>query len=220
MFNAAFLQRCQQAFFLWLALALPAIAIAVQPDALARFGWRLDELSARPWMFLTAHFTHLNLRHLLGNLTAAFALCLIALQFAELGREATPARPLSLRLPLLVAFCALDAGLCTGWWNTHWYAGLSGLLYALFAALATWLATQPRARPWGIVLLLATAAKIAIDLHHGTGALTDTGIPLAPAAHLYGATAASLTMLAQMYWQAHRPARPQPDAYSAPRERP
>lgn len=212
MFNAAFLQRWQQAFFLWLVLALPAIAIALQDDALARFGWRLDELSTRPWMFVTAHFTHLNLRHLIGNLAAAFALCLIACQFAEQGREATPAHPLRLRLPLLAAFCALDAGLCTGWWNTHWYAGLSGLLYALFAALATWLAALPGARAWGIVLLLATAAKIAIDLHHGTGTPNANGIPLAPAAHLYGAAGASLTMLAQLYWQRRTATAPSTDA--------
>lgn len=195
----ALFTQLRQSTVLWLGFVLPSLLIALQPNALAQFGWQQTALSTRPWMLFTAHFTHLSFQHLAGNLAACFALCFIAVRLAQLIQP--PTLRLHLWPTIALSILTIDAGLYIGWWNMHWYAGLSGVLYGFFTALTIQLCLLPTSRAWGTILLLATAGKIILDLAHGTGAIGTLGIPVAPAAHLYGFLAALLSSLLQWLYQ-------------------
>lgn len=189
--------RLSPSLRLFVLLAAPCVVFALTADALAQFGWQRSELGQRPWMALSAHFVHLSTHHLLANLAALSVLCAID---SQINRScAQQGAPASATLASAVAAMVfIDAGLLAGWWNTHWYAGLSGVLYAVFSALALHLTLYlPTARAWGVVLLLATAIKIGLDLAAGTGTAGALGIPVAPAAHAYGYCAAFSVGLAR-----------------------
>ena len=127
------------------------------------------------WRLLSAHWVHLDARHLLVN---CVGLCLLWILYA---RELRPAHW------LLVAGCvtaAIDAGL---WWLdplVQWYLGLSGLLHGAWAAGALRQALRPGRLGWVMVVLLAL--KLLLEQRSGAS-LVVADMPVVTSAHLYGA---------------------------------
>lgn len=127
------------------------------------------------WRWLTAHFVHLGVRHVL--LDAAALLLLWSLYARELGAAGW----------LCVALCsmaAIDAGLW--WWasDVQWYAGISGLLHGLWlagAARSAW-----RREFLGLAMLAALLAKLSYEFYSASS-VALAGLPVVLAAHRFGA---------------------------------
>ena len=127
------------------------------------------------WRLFSAHAVHLDLRHLLFNLSGLILLWLLFARDFPAGRWL---------LILLASMLAVDAGL---WWGSPqvlWYVGASGALHGLWAAggFAQWRrVTSPTLLPLGALLL-----KLAIE-HWRNESVVAVGLPVVPQAHLYGA---------------------------------
>lgn len=168
---------------MFIAIALPCLMLAMWPEALATFGWHAADWADRPWTLLTAHLVHLDTRHLLANLAALAALLWVA---ASLRLSAAALRARDTIAMLGGAWVAVCAGLLSGIWEIGWYAGLSGLLYGLFAGLAFTLARRPGVGWLGLALLAGGLVKVVLDLRAGVGAVGGLGVALVPPAHVCG----------------------------------
>jgi rhomboid family GlyGly-CTERM serine protease len=167
-----------------LGIALAAGLFMFVPEELLRYE-RQEKFTAESWRLLTAHLVHLSTSHLFFNLAGLALIC-------ELFWKVLPVRHGV--AVLLVAACVIDLSL----WHFHpevqWYAGLSGVTHALWAACVTALISQSRTldkekhRLLGVVgaalLLLKIAAERMDILIPAAG--TD-GFPVIEVAHSYGA---------------------------------
>ena len=142
------------------------LALRYEREAIAHGQW---------WRLVTAHWVHLDARHLL--LDSAGLVLLWCLYVREL-------RPAQWLLVLAAATLGVDAGL---WWadpGLSWYLGISGLLHGAWAAgaLAQWLRGDRR----GAIMLAVLAVKLLLE-HRGGASLLSSGMPVVPLAHLFGA---------------------------------
>jgi len=137
--------------------------------------WFYHPTSDPLWRGLAAQLIHLNLAHLLANLSLLLSLWLAA---RCLGLT-------SWLLPVLL-FCALmvSVGLRFEHVPLAWYAGLSGALYGL----AAWVLLEyVRLASTGIGRLCAYLVFLAMALKIVLGASPAfLAIPVAHSAHLYG----------------------------------
>lgn len=137
------------------------------------FGWQRAVIPTEPWRLLTAHFVHLDIKHLLLNLGGLVVL------WALVGRVWS-----SRVWALITVMCALAVTLgllvVPG---LAWYVGLSGLLHGMLAAgaIGLWRAWRPGA----IVLIAFVCAKTAVEFVYGTA----TGLDAVVEAHWLGAAA-------------------------------
>lgn len=126
------------------------------------------------WRLVSAHWVHLDARHLLLDSAGLVLLwCLYA-------RELRPAQWL---VVLIASTAAIDAGL---WWGDptlSWYLGISGLLHGAWAAGA--LAQLLRGDRRAAVMLALLAAKLLLE-RHGDTSLMSSSLPVVTAAHLFG----------------------------------
>jgi rhomboid family GlyGly-CTERM serine protease len=136
------------------------------------------------WRLLTAHVTHLNVRHTALN-------CLgLALLWALFARDFSPRRWLFI---LLVSVIAIDAGLWLLAPRVEWYLGASGVLHgALAAGIFAALARGQRAA-WAMLLLVLV--KLLYEQFAAASVLMP-GVPLVPQAHLLGVVGGLLGALA------------------------
>lgn len=162
-----------------LAILLACVLVqAGAPWSLAALRYeRVGIAAGEVWRLLTAHFTHLNARHLLVNLAG------IVLVWSLVVDELTPRRWL---IALLVIVAGVDAGL---WWlspNVSWYLGASGVLHgALVAGFVCGLWRGDAVAMIGLPIVLG---KLLLEQFGGSTGITD-GLPVVSAAHLYGAAA-------------------------------
>ncbi|MGN6701731.1 MAG: rhombosortase [Burkholderiaceae bacterium] len=151
------------------------------------------------WRLVTGHFVHVNPIHLFLNLLGG-ALAVEALWFGL---------PWWYGPMLLPVACIGISGLL--WWlcpELSWYAGLSGVLHALWSAgavagilripaLGPVPRAQEKARPLpvarqrviAVAALVLLVAKLAIEARHGPLSVTSAWLhaPVVYAAHRYGA---------------------------------
>ncbi|MCM0043522.1 MAG: rhombosortase [Burkholderiaceae bacterium] len=175
-----------------LALALLSLAASLAPGALEALRWERAAIADGQWgRLLSAHFAHIDTRHLMFNL---LGLVLVAEWLLERWRLAA--------LWSLLLASALGTGLLLWLFEPglRWYAGLSGALHGLWAgaALAGWWRWR---RPLFAGALAALAIKLAF-FNDGPG-----GMPVVAAAHVYGAASGMVWALLR------RPTRTLPDHF-------
>lgn len=154
---------------------LAALACGGQGWTLALRYERLAIAHGEWWRLISGHWVHLGMLHLLADAAG------LALLWALYARELSPGGWL---LVLACATAAIDAGL---WWGepaVQWYVGISGLLHGAWAAGAA--RTALKGQPQGWIMLVALAAKLAIEQYEG-GSVLMAGFPVVAMAHVYGA---------------------------------
>lgn len=165
---------------LGICAALIAIALAGEAgQRLLRYD-RVALASGELWRLLTAHVTHLGLRHALLN-------CLgLALVWALFARDYTPR---AWALIALASAVAIDAGLWLRSSTILWYVGSSGVLHGALAAGAIARLRAGAREGW----VLAGALAVKLGWEQGMGALPLAGdVPVVVDAHLYGALGGAL----------------------------
>ena len=164
-----------------LLIILPAVGISLFGDAgFAALRYDLFAINGEDewWRFISGHWTHLGTEHLVMNLVGVTILTLLVGPWLGPGGM------------LLTAILAAGS-ISTALWLFHpelfWYAGLSGITAALWAAggmrgfrSGSWLA---------LLLLLALAGKLAVDFFTNAHVSVSQliGGPVVVHAHLYGA---------------------------------
>jgi rhomboid family GlyGly-CTERM serine protease len=167
-----------------LALALPALLLALWPGAAARFEYdRVALASGELWRAITGHWTHWSVDHLVWDL-AAFAL------LVWIGWRKGPRR-------LLLTLAASAVSISVAIWfvagEITRYRGLSGIDSALFTFVALTVLKEElehgrRGTAAAVALVLAGfAVKIVFELTTGATLFTDSSefVPL-PLAHVVG----------------------------------
>ena len=155
----------------------PALTLALRYERAAIAGGQW-------WRLATAHWVHLDARHLL--LDSAGLVLLWCLYAREL-------RLAQWSLVLAVATVTIDAGL---WWGDpglSWYLGISGLLHAAWAAGAA--AQLLRGDRRGGLMLAMLALKLLLELRSGTS-LASSAMPVVTLAHRFGALGGLLAVAA------------------------
>lgn len=179
----------------WITLTLSTLSLALFLLHIAP-AFAYDRLAIHQLhRLLTCHLTHWSLDHLFWDLAVFLTLGLIC--------ERRLPRPFLLCL----ALASLSIPLAVHYFEPHLqtYRGLSGLDSALFALLATTLLRDKlRHRQWLpasaiAALCLAFIAKIILEYATGTTLFVNApsaGFVPVPLAHLVGAAAGMLTVLA------------------------
>jgi rhomboid family GlyGly-CTERM serine protease len=157
-------------------LALPWLLLAGGPQWLSALRYeRAGLVSGQWWRLVSAHWVHLNPRHVL--LDTAGLVLLWVLYAREL-------RPRNWLLVAAGATAAIDVGLWWGEPQLQWYVGLSGLLHGAWAAGAA--AVGLKHGRWGWLMLLALVLKLVLEQRSGASLLVAE-FPVVTVAHLYGA---------------------------------
>lgn len=158
-----------------------AAALSLLPRyQVTAFGWRAGGGWVDSWRLLSAHFVHIDVRHLAINLAAAFLLLGAGIWLYGLCATLVAGA---------ASMLAVDLGLLLGPWPIEWYVGMSGLLHGILAWLAVSLLLQPGDRVGRLMAGLLVAGgslKVWLDLTHPLGEIGWLGVPLATPAHLYG----------------------------------
>jgi rhomboid family GlyGly-CTERM serine protease len=174
---------CQGKWVVCMSIALIAAGLMLFPEEWLRY--ERHAAFSEGWRWLTAHLVHLGPLHLVFNLVGLALVC-------ELFWHALPVRHAV--AVMLLAAGAINLLL----WRFHpdlqWYAGLSGIVHALWAACVTTTLSQGHARDeekhrlvalLGATLLLLKIIAERMDVlipAVGTG-----GFSVIEAAHGYGA---------------------------------
>lgn len=166
-----------------LIIALASACLAPFPEELLRYERHAD--FSEGWRWLTGHFVHLGPVHLLVNLAGLMLIC-------ELFWSVLPVRHGV--VVMLLAACVISLLLWFFHPDLHWYAGLSGVVHALWAACvsATLLlrtaADKQAHRPIavaGAALLLLKLLCERMDILFPV--MMAEGFPVVDVAHFYGA---------------------------------
>ncbi|MEZ5499650.1 MAG: rhombosortase [Steroidobacteraceae bacterium] len=152
---------------------------------------RTDLAAGQLWRLLTAHLVHVNPRHALANCAG------LALLWALFARGM---RPLAWSFVVFACMMAIDAGLWLQQTQLEWYRGASGVLHGVLVAGAV--AHLRRERTLALLSLALLCAKLAYE--HSGGQLPTVGdLPVASAAHIYGAFG-GLTAIVPTLWRNKR----------------
>ena len=174
-------------FGVLITLVLSILVASIYPSSLQWLMWDREAIDAGQWWrFLTAHVVHLDTRHLLLNV---FGLLLIV---EMLCQSMTAHELTSLLLTSAMGVSSLLWYLQS---SLQWYAGLSGVLYGLWAAGAalTWLnGRQSLAICAGIALVV----KLILFNH------SVLSMPIVSVAHEYGAASGLLWVC--FWWKSER----------------
>jgi rhomboid family GlyGly-CTERM serine protease len=174
-------------FALLITLVLCTSIASIYPNSLQLLMWDRAAIDAGQWWrLLTAHLVHLDVRHLLLNI---FGLLLIV--------EILCQTMTALDFISLLFTCALGVGGLL-WYlqpSLQWYAGLSGVLYGLWAAGAalTWLSGR---QGLAICAGIALVAKLILFNH------SVLSMPIVSVAHVYGAASGLLWVC--FWWLSER----------------
>ena len=161
-----------------LLCVLALLALPATGGEAWRAAWRYERTALAAgewWRLFSAHFVHLDARHLVFNLAG---LALLWVLFARSWR------PLQWLPIALLSVLGIDAGL---WWlspRVVWYVGASGVLHGLWAAGAAgeWRRRAPLY--WLPALLLAV--KLLVEQWRGASVVAGD-MPVVLMAHVYGA---------------------------------
>lgn len=163
-------------------VAVAAVAALLQLAGGAE-AWRLERalIPDEPWRLATGQLVHLGWTHLLTNLAG------LAVVWGLFGRD------LDVRQwGAAVVACGLGvgAGLLAFSPGLAWYAGFSGILHGLVAAVVV-VRIARRPAPLDLLLAAALVAKLVLERLAGgeAGTAQLIGGAVAVDAHLYGALA-------------------------------
>ena len=137
--------------------------------------WLAGETTQRPWSFVTAHLVHISAAHLVWNVAAFFILAAIIEQTSK--RE--------VMIALGAGMMAVNLYLLQ-WFNLGAYAGLSGVLNTLLVVALYNLSKQEDYRTAAIITLVASMAKIILELFSSYSLFSSLPWPAVPQAHLAG----------------------------------
>ena len=149
--------------------------------------WDREAIAAGQWWrLLTAHLVHLDARHLLLNV---FGLLLVVEMLCQ------PMTALEVTSLLLTSAMGVSGLLWYLQSSLQWYAGLSGVLYGLWAAGAalTWLSGCQRL---AICACIALVVKLFLFNH------SVASMPVVSIAHVYGAASGLLWVC--LWWVCER----------------
>lgn len=157
--------------------------------------WRATDWDERPWSLWTSAWVHINTQHLISNQLTVGALAAMAWVLRP-GLRASLAWLLTWPvIPLVLPY----------WPHIGYYAGLSGLIHAAVAVVGVSLvgggSQVPMARRWGLMLLGGLLIKLLLERgwHWPVVWSDNLGISVVQAAHLVGAMAGLLAMLAMLH---------------------
>jgi rhomboid family GlyGly-CTERM serine protease len=179
----------QHTNFFWLLIALVlCISVAsIYPNSLHLLMWDRAAIEAGQWWrLLTAHLVHLNALHLLLNV---FGLLLIV----EILCQSMTA--LELTSLLLTSAMGVGSLLLYLQSSLQWYAGLSGVLYGLWAAgtALTWLSGRQ-----GLAICEGIALVVKLILFNHS----VLSMPIVSVAHVYGAVSGLVWVC--LWWVSER----------------
>ncbi len=155
-----------------LVVLIATTSLLAEGEPTGALVWQRDALAAgEGWRLISAHAVHLSASHLMMNLLGLVLITeWLCDQFSvtEWGSL------------LLVSALGVSGALWVWQPQLQWYAGLSGVLYGLWAGAASlrWFVT----RQWMILLAL-----IALVVRLATGDSSAVDFPVVPEAHGYGA---------------------------------
>lgn len=176
---------CRGKWLVYLTIALLAFCLTLLPEELLRY--ERHAVFSEGWRWLTSHLVHLSLSHLAFNLAGLVLVC-------ELFWQALPVRH-GVAL-MLFAACVINLLLWLLHPDLEWYAGLSGIVHALWAACVTTSLLKGHAKgqrhsqflaTLGAALLLAKLIGERMDMPFFSVAAEE--FPVIDAAHAYGALA-------------------------------
>ncbi len=167
-------------------MLLLAIAVHAWPGALAIGCWQRDAVAnGQGWRLLTAHWVHLDTRHLLFNLAALVLLCEMFWERLALAE-----------LLVMMVVCSLGVSLMLTYFSSalQWYAGLSGVLHGLWSGAA--LLTLARTRT-----VFPALALLLLVLKLYAWPVSVSGVTVVAAAHVDGALAGLVGALLCLLWE-------------------
>lgn len=136
----------------------------------------VTETNSHSWTWLTAHFTHISVEHLIWNVAAFFILGLVLESYSKLY----------LLSSIVIGIIAVNIYLAFGY-HLDAYAGLSGMLNCLFvSSLYLIYRFEPKMRTNCIVFLLLGLAKIIFEWFNDTSLFTSLVWQSVPQAHMAG----------------------------------
>ncbi|WP_237066100.1 rhombosortase [Microbulbifer guangxiensis] len=140
---------------------------------------RFQILSGQYWRILTAHFAHINLHHLLLNLSG------FLIYWALFPAQQTIHR-LLLESVALASMCGIALLLFEP--QIDWYVGFSGVLHALVALGATRDLTERSERWRGAFILALISLKVYSETFGTKDSLTESwvGAEVITEAHFWG----------------------------------
>jgi rhomboid family GlyGly-CTERM serine protease len=174
-------------FGVLITLVLSILVASIYPNSLKVLMWDREAIDAGQWWrLLTAHLVHLDARHLLLNV---FGLLLIV---EMLCQTMTALELTSLLLTNAMGVSSLLWYLQS---SLQWYAGLSGVLYGLWAAGAalTWLNGRQ-----GLAICAGIALVVKLILFNHS----VLSMPIVSVAHVYGAASGLLWVC--FWWLSER----------------
>ncbi len=172
---------------LCLTLAIAALGVQVGssllPDAGAALDWQRQRVWSQPWRLWTAALVHLDALHLWANVLGCVVLAFVG---AAAGVSVRAVRAWALAWPLTHLALLASSDL-------QRYVGLSGVLHAGVAVLATELVVtrQGRDRRIGLALAVGLALKLLLERAWAMPVRLEDAwpFPVATLAHLVGAVA-------------------------------
>lgn len=141
-------------YLFWMTLGLCTLLIyALNLNTLTIY--QIDQVSHEPWRWITAHFSHFDLGHLILNVTS---MGLLAWAFKDI---------VTLRIyswTTLLAIAGIDCGL---WWKAvNYYAGFSGVFYGVLVGCLCCLSmrSERKLSRLGWLLNVILFARIGVEV--------------------------------------------------------
>ncbi len=167
----------------WVTLTLAAVMLIAHiiPGAFEHLAYDRTAIQAsESWRLITGHLVHLDWSHLAANAAALLGLGWLIESSPDNGRS-------TLLQLLALGTGVISVMLVSLSTTTLLYAGLSGVLNALFAYVCLELFTRTRHKVW-LVLIAGAGAKIAWEAAFGPLISANLAWPSHGLAHLTGLT--------------------------------
>ena len=158
-----------------LSIALVVVALyfitGAMPESLI---WHQPP-TTRIWQWVSAHFAHISVDHLVWNVAA----------FVILGSIIEQTSRKVLGLSLVAGIIGVNVYLLS-MFQMSAYAGLSGVLNALLITALYFLYKQPAYKLASVLTLIASIAKIAVEYFYDFSLFSKLPWPAVPEAHMAG----------------------------------
>ncbi len=172
----------------WITIGLSALMLSLlmlPPDLQSALYLKSDELTAVSLVcWVSGHFIHADVQHLIWNLIA----------FGVLGGILERRSKATLLASLAVGIVAVDLLLLSPLGTVQYYCGLSGVINTLLG-VALWVLWKESQNRMIVIVAMANMLKITLEVIIGVSLLTDISWPPYPLSHLAGFLASPLVFL-------------------------
>lgn len=158
-----------------LSIALVVVALYFIAGAMPEFLIWHQPPTTRIWQWVSAHFAHISLGHLVWNVAA----------FVILGSIIEQTSRKVLGLSLVAGVVGVNIYLLS-LFQMSAYAGLSGALNALLITALYFLYKQPAYKLASVLTLIASIGKIAVEYVYEFSLFSKLPWPAVPEAHMAG----------------------------------